>query len=64
MNYTINRKSGNCQINSLTSTSTSGDMDQNGNFKNVTSFFNFDGIPYQYTGLKRKDGVNTGWKKF
>jgi hypothetical protein len=35
-------------------------MDQNGNFKNVSSFFGFDGIPYQYVGLKRRDGVNTG----
>lgn len=37
-------------------------MDQNGKFKNVSAFFNFDGIPYQYVGLKRRDGVNTGKK--
>ena len=37
-------------------------MDQNGKFKSVSAFFNFDGIPYQYVGLKRRDGVNTGKK--
>ena len=39
-------------------------MDQNGKFKNVSSFFGFDGIPYQYIGLKRRDGVNTGNENF
>ncbi len=64
LNYTINRKSGDCAINKLSPGSEGIDMDQNGKFKNVSSFFGFDGIPYQYVGLKRRDGVNTGKREF
>ena len=54
MNYTINRKLGSCEINVLKEGLGVQDIIVDGNLlalKNSSSFFDFDGIPYQYVGL-------------
>ena len=54
MNYTVNRKLGTCEINVLKEAIDAQDVIVDGNLlalKNSSSFFDFDGVPYQYVGL-------------
>jgi hypothetical protein len=54
LNYTVNRKLGTCEINVLKEAIDAQDVIVDGNLlalKNSSSFFDFDGVPYQYVGL-------------